>query len=151
VPIIRLGARLFERATRRKWPAGLSIYQGPAWWCLTRAAVAEFLQAWDAPDSSIPWFRHARVPDEMVFQTVLEASQRRGHIDRDFTRLPRPAGESFVQGAHYVDWRAPRRQAPVTLGIGDLPALLASAALFARKLDAVKSRELMDALDALHA
>jgi len=149
-PVLRNAARFFERATRRRWPAGLRIYQGPSWWCLTRDAVSAFLDVWDEPDSYIPWFRLSRSPAEMVFQTVLAASARRDHIKRDFTRVERPPGEDFVQGAHYVDWRAPRRKAPVTLRLGDLPALLASEALFARKLDLVQSAGLMDALDAVH-
>ena len=147
IPVLRQAARVAERATYREWPPGLQIFQGPEWWGLSRAAVASILDAWDAPNSPTAWFRLSRSPDEMIFQTLLKASTRADRIHRDYTGPDEPDPDDKVQGIHFVDWRTPGPEAPATLELAHLPELLESRALFARKFDYVRSRQLMDELD----
>lgn len=138
--------RLAEEARhvlpRRSFP--FPVYFGSSWWCLTRDAVAEVL----APGRKavLERFRYARLPEEMVFHTIVKSSSRGRLIAYDVTAgafQGRPCGAAN----HYVDWDRPNPHAPRTLDLSDLESILASDALFIRKCDAVKSRTLLDALD----
>lgn len=48
----------------------------------------------------------------------------------------------------YVDW-TPGRGHPAVLDLGDLDQILGSGMLFARKIDPVRSKELLESLDSL--
>ena len=105
----------------------------------------------DREDTYLPWFRYCRSPDEMVFQTILKRSALSERIAWDATRTGVSGASAAHEGTHYVDWEHPNPNAPRTLDLSDLESLRRSDALFARKFSAGSSRELMDALDALHA
>lgn len=135
-------ARLVERRLPRRTPYPLPLHHGAAWWALTREGVETVLAAERASPGLISWFRWARVPDEMLFQTLLMASERAGNIVGGDEGLN-------LHGVHYIDWKAPNPDLPRTLELADLPAITASGALFARKMDPLRSTGLMDALDAV--
>jgi hypothetical protein len=149
VPLIRKGVRVMELATRRRWPAGLKIFHGPSWWRLTRSAAQACVEACDSGAFPLDWFRLSRVPEEMVFQSLLMASPRASMIERDFSERAEPPMDD-LQGTHFVDWRTPGPNQPAILTLEHLPRLLASDALFARKFDITRSAPLIGALDALH-
>lgn len=134
-------ARALESRLKRPTVYGEPIYYGPQWWALTREAV-ELVRA---ARPSLDWFRFARIPDEMVFQTVLKNSARAPAIVQDAT--VRETGHPFLAGVTYVDFQNGNPDLPRTLELSDLPEIQASGALFARKIDPELSAELVRRLD----
>jgi hypothetical protein len=80
----------------------------------------------------VRFFRHVYIPDELMFQTILMNSALRDAIVDDNLR--------------YVEWG--REPAPAILTRADLPEMLQSGALFARKFDETVDRVVLDELDA---
>ena len=116
---------------RRKLPDGLRPYGGSAYWCLERRLV-HFVHGFlrENPDY-VRFFEHVFVPDELFFQTIIMNSQLRDTVENDDLR--------------YLDWS--REPAPVVFTLADLPVLLESGQLFARKFDGTVDSEVLDALD----
>jgi Core-2/I-Branching enzyme len=116
---------------RRKIPGGLKAWGGSAYWCL-EASLVHFVHGYlrENPDY-VRFFEHVFVPDELFFQTIIMNSEHRHTVVNDDLR--------------YVDWT--REPAPVVLTRDDLPALLESGQLFARKFDETVDSEVLDALD----
>lgn len=140
-PLASALARAAERRLPRRKPYPLPIHHGAAWWALTRQGLETVMGMVRARPELLAWFRWARVPDEMLFQTLLTASPRAGRI---------VGGDEGINlhGVHYIDWQAPNPDLPRTLELADLPAMRASGALFARKVEPVRSAALLDRLDA---
>lgn len=142
-PWARIGERLAGRLPRRHYE--LPVYYGSAWWSLTRAAVGEVLAFADGRPALVDWFKLARSPDEMVFQTILKQSSRAASIAGDATFagvLPPPRVLT-----HFADFEGSSSGSPATLTGADLDRIIASKALFARKFDPLVSAELLDELD----
>lgn len=137
--------RKIEGKLRRRTPYGRAIFYGPSWWSLTRPAIDYILEAHRAAPETIKWFRWARSPDEMVFQTLVKASPFACNIRHDATRTGSAAWPEDLAGVHYARFEN-SSASPKTLGLEDLPAIRSSGALFARKVDAQKSRDLIHAL-----
>ena len=116
---------------RRRIPGGLDPYGGSAYWCLSRTLI-HFVHGYlrQNPDY-VRFFEHVFVPDELFFQTIIMNSQLRDTIDNDDLR--------------YLDWT--REPAPAVLTLADLPAILGSGQLFARKFDETVDSSVLDALD----
>jgi hypothetical protein len=79
----------------------------------------------------VRFFEHAFIPDELFFQTVLMNSAHAESIVDDNLR--------------YIDWAA--HPGPKILREEDLPRLLVSDKLFARKFDATVDADVLDRLD----
>jgi hypothetical protein len=116
---------------RRKIPGGLHPYGGSAYWCLEKTLV-HFVHGYlrQNPDY-VRFFEHVFVPDEIFFQTIIMNSDLRDTVENDDLR--------------YLDWS--REPAPAVLTRDDLPALLESGQLFARKFDETVDSGVLDALD----
>ena len=116
---------------RRRIPGGLRPWGGSAYWCLERSLV-HFVHGFlrENPDY-VRFFEHVFVPDELFFQTIVMNSELRDTVDNDDLR--------------YLDWS--REPAPVVFRRGDLPALVGSGALWARKFDETVDAAVLDALD----
>jgi hypothetical protein len=136
--------RVAPRANR----SGLSVYHGCGWWCITRAAADWTLDYFERRPEVFAWLRRVNCPDEIFMQTLLKASPFAGRIAQDMTTFAAAPAEANVHGCHYIDWSQPNSSSPKTLDLGDLPALAASSAFFARKIDPTHSAALLDALDA---
>lgn len=141
---------LIERVTARlpQRTYGLPIYYGASWWALTRPMVADILRIRRDKPTAISWFRFSRSPDEMVFQTLVKASSRADRVAFDATVLgfvPRPHQAAL----HYACWDRPNPALPRIVEEQDLDEIIASEALFARKIDPIQSAALLDRLDAL--
>ena len=131
----------------RKPLPGLPLYHGCGWWCLTRDAASWILDYFAQHPQVLSWLRHANCPDEIFIQTLLKASPYASSIAQDMT-LPRPDQPgATLHGCHFIDWSDTRSSSPKLLDLDDLPALRASTALFARKIDPHRSEGLLDALD----
>jgi len=117
-----LRLRGLGRPTRR-FPAYARPCGGSQWWNLSRAAAEHVLAFLDEHPDYRRYHEHSLAPDEIFFQSIL-------------------AGTGFAERAEVVDdslrfmrWRRDESH-PRVLGIDDLPAMLESEALFARKFDA---------------
>ena len=106
----------------RGFPAYARPFGGSQWWNLSRAAAEYVLAFLDEHPGYRRYHEHTLAPDELFFQSIL-------------------AGTGFAERAEVVDdslrfmrWPAEESH-PRVLGIDDLPAMLESGALFARKFD----------------
>ena len=132
---------------RRSHPKRISVYHGACWWCLTRKAVDFALRFVAERRDVVKWFRHTAVPDEMFFQTILKSEGYEGRLACDATINPELNRPPTSHAAHYIDWEHPNPVSPRVLDMEDFTSLKSSSALFARKFDVVRSRELLDCLD----
>jgi hypothetical protein len=122
----------FRLPLRRKLPLGLEPYGGGAYWCLARDVV-EYVHAFvHANPEYVRFFRHVLIPDELFFQTIVMNSPLRDSVENENLR--------------YLDWS--REPAPAVLLESDLPALVSSHKLFARKFDERIDSTILDLLDA---
>jgi Core-2/I-Branching enzyme len=115
---------------RRKIPGGLHPYFGSSYWYLHRRCL-EYIHDYvlQNPDY-VRFFYRVLIPDECFFQTLLMNSSMAQDIEK--------------RALTYVDWRAPW---PGILTVHDLPRLLTSDCLFARKFDTRVDSEVLDRLD----
>ena len=116
---------------RRRLPGALEPWGGGPYWCLAGPAV-HYVHDFVAENPAfVRFFRHVFVPDELFFQTILMNSPLRDTVVNDNLR--------------YLDWA--REPAPAVLELRDLPAMIASEKLFARKFDAGVDARVLDELD----
>lgn len=94
------------------------VHAGSQWWMLGAPACRWLLEFCERHPGVMAFFRHTLVPDEMFFQTLLAHSPLAGALSHDPLRL--------------IEWNE-GAWSPRTFSENDLPALLASPALFARK------------------
>jgi hypothetical protein len=116
----------------RRLPLGLAPYGGGAYWCLAKAVIDCVHGFVHANPGYVRFFEHVFVPDELFFQTIVMNSQLRDTVENENLR--------------YLDWS--REPAPAVLVRDDLPALVSSHKLFARKFDEGLDSSILDLLDA---
>ena len=106
---------------------------GGSFFCTLRAEAVRYLRDYaKANPEKLAYFGRFLAPEEAYFQSVLVNSGR-FNLSTDYKR--------------YIDWTGCTHTHPRTLGTEDAPALLASDAHWARKLDLSKDAELFDILD----
>jgi len=116
---------------RRKLPGSLHPYFGNGFWYLSRACLKYVLDYTAEHPDYIPFFKHVYIPDECFYQCLLMNSPLAPTIQpRSLT---------------YVDWS--RKPFPAILNVSDMPRLLQSDCLFARKFDNKVDAAIMDQLD----
>ena len=120
-------ARPFLPFTRR-----FRCFAGSQWFCVNPRAAACIIDGHAAHPELAAHYRDLRFPEESYFQCLL-ANVPHLRLNQENWR--------------YIDWSADEAH-PKTLGIADLPALLASPAHFARKFDMDADSVVLDALDA---
>ncbi len=128
----KLPNRYMPLTWRRRMPLGLDPFVGSAYWSLSRPCVEHVSRfARENPDV-VRFFRHSSSPDEALFHTIVMNS---------------PLAPSVVNDSlHHVDW-SEGQASPRTLTREDLPILLESDALFARKFAAEEDARLLEELD----
>lgn len=139
VGIGRLRARSRHPLARRllsPFTSTFGCYAGSNWFYVNSSAVREITAASGSSRRLARHLRHALLPEECYFQTVL---------------CNAPTLRIRNQHLHYVDWSGEHTSHPRTLDLGDLDALRESSAHFARKLDLDACPELHDELDRLTA
>jgi Core-2/I-Branching enzyme len=121
---------------QRKLPSPITaIYSGSQWWCLSRRACQALVEFCQANPAVIAYFRQTLVPDEMFVQTIL---------------MHTPVAKELINNSqHDLEWET-GAWSPRTFTPKDLPRLLASPSLFARKfaIDGQLSNLLKPYLDA---
>jgi hypothetical protein len=106
---------------------------GGSFFCTLRAECVRYLREYArANPRVVDFFRATMAPEETFFHSVLVNSGR-FKLTTDYKR--------------YIDWTGGKYTHPKTLGVKDAPALLASDAHWARKLDLTKEPKLFDLLD----
>lgn len=127
----------------RRWPRGLPVIkQGSAWWSLTAGAVHHAVRTLDDQPRLRRVLQHTHCPDELVFSTILAASPHADRIEQRYDREgdPRTAGDRHA--LHYLRW-PPDDWSPAWLSAADLPDIQASGARFVRKIDSIRSADLL--------
>jgi hypothetical protein len=109
----------------------LKAFGGSPYWALARPVVDWLHSYVERRTDVVRFFEQVYIPDELFFQSVLLSSEHAGSI--------------VNQNLRYIDWQA--TPAPKVLTAADLPALLSSDALFARKFDTEVDTAVLDALD----
>jgi hypothetical protein len=116
----------------RKFPFDHQIVGRANWFTLTTAAVSFSLDFLDRHPELIRYYKYCWGADEFIFSTILYNSAFRDRI---------------VNNLIYVDWTGQTQGHPRILRAGDLPAMLASGKLFARKMDMDVDPELFRLLE----
>ena len=115
----------------RKLPGDLTVFGGGAYWSLTRECI-EYVEKYTAEHPQfVRFFWHARIPEEMFFQTILLNSPLRHTIVNDDLR--------------YIAWTQSRH--PVILRSDDYEKVRESGKLFARKFDLTIDAAILDMID----
>jgi hypothetical protein len=109
------------------------ICYGGSFFCVLAAPCVRYARdfARENPDI-VEYFRTMPAPDEVFLQSVLVNSGK-------FRFVP--------YGTRYIDFSKSRNNHPKTLGVADLPAMLASGAHWARKFNPAADSEVLDILD----
>ncbi len=150
LPALRFAImRAFELARRllprRNFVGGLTPYHGSQWWSLTAGCVQHVLAYLARNPGYERFHRRVLIPDEIFFHSLVKASPFASKISHDF-ESGTAAGRDY--GVHYIDWDAQGVALPKVLDESDLPDLLSSRALFARKFAPRQSDRLIEMLDA---
>lgn len=144
--------RSFELARRllpaRTFVGGLTPYHGSQWWSLTAGCVRHLLDYLARNPEFERFHRTVLIPDEIFFHSLVKASPFALKISQDFEAGPSGGNE---YGLHYIDWNATGVSLPKVLEESDLPALVSSRALFARKFATQQSGRLIEALVARYS
>jgi hypothetical protein len=153
------GATFFQIARRARFCASIvehllprrsypypTPYKGSTWWALTDDCAQYVLSFVDRNPGYVRFHRYTHIPEEHFFHSIIKASPFANSISQD---IERGCQFSTRFGLHYIQWPKVVYNSPVTLAGGDLDALLATDALFARKFSDKESRSLLDALDGI--
>lgn len=135
-PWFRISLAYSTVAVRRRstiFNADDFICYGGSFFCTLSARCVYYARnfAREHPDV-VAFFRTMPAPNEVFLQTVLVNS-------KEFRIIP--------DGKRYIDWSGTRNNHPKTLGVADIPAMLASGAHWARKFDSMADPEVLDILD----
>lgn len=117
----------------RRFPAYLDAHGGSQWWNLSLDA-ARFVLDFNARHSDYrEYHRHTLQPDEIFFQSILLGSS--------FAETHRIVNDPL----RFMIWPAGSYH-PKTLGVDDVPEMLASGQPFARKFDLDADRSVLEKL-----
>jgi hypothetical protein len=106
----------------RRFPPYARAFGGSQWWNLSRAAADHVLAFLDRHPGYRRYHERTLAPDEVFFQSILAGT---GFAERE---------EVVDDSLRFMRWPADESH-PRVLRVEDLPAMLESDALFARKLD----------------
>jgi hypothetical protein len=133
-----------ELLAPRKRPFDYPVFKGSMLWCMTRDCV-KYLRARLLEDRAYwRFFRFVHAPDEILIHTVLKDSRFTASIFQDSERCPL---DPCRHALHYIDWSGSRGGSPKVLVASDWEKIVASGALFVRKIDPIESRELIKKIE----
>jgi hypothetical protein len=125
-------ATIGVRRRRSVFGPGFHCYGG-SFFCTLRAECVRYLRDYaKANPEVVDFFRATMAPEEAFFHSILVNSGQ-FKLTTDYKR--------------YIDWAGGEYTHPKILGVTDAPALLASGAHWARKLDLTREPKLFDLLD----
>jgi len=117
----------------KRLPQNLQPYGGSAWFCLPRKVVDLVLQFVSEEPRIVSFYRHSHIPVEMFFQTIVMNSPLKDYV--------------VNEDKWYIDWSRERDGHPPILTVADIPTLMASGKLFARKFDLTVDTAVLDFID----
>jgi hypothetical protein len=117
----------------RRFPPYLRPFGGSQWWNLSRAAADYVLRFLDEHPDYRTYHHYTLAPDELFFQSIL--------LGTGFTGRYEVVNDSL----RFMAWPGDASH-PRTLTAEDLPAMLASEKLFARKFDEAVDGTIMERL-----
>lgn len=120
---------------KRRLPYKLKPFCGWMWWSMDRYSMNYILKFLEDHPKYLQYHQHTFIPDEFFFQTIL--------LNAKDERLLSSITNNNMR---FVQWKDEKAH-PQTLRINDFQQLLASDALFARKIDPEKDEEIIDAID----
>ncbi|MBV7531995.1 beta-1,6-N-acetylglucosaminyltransferase [Chitinophaga sp. sic0106] len=119
----------------RKRPMGFRHWGGSQWWSLSEECARYCLQFINTHPAILSYYKYTWGPDEFIFHTiVMNSPEWRNKVTYDNLR--------------YIDW-SEKKPSPKTFTATDLPNLLASGKLFARKFDMAVTPEILQQADGL--
>lgn len=135
----------------RPFIPGLIPFRGSNWSCLSRATISYILDFLGTDDgvTYTKFFRNVNCPDEIFFQTIVLNSRfaEYCHLYEEFIKnLRYPLKIDNNAYLHYIDWN-PKRENPAQFDLSDFEKLRDSEALFARKFNEKKSKQLLLKID----
>jgi hypothetical protein len=128
-------SRPFHLRLPRRLPFGWRAFGGSQWWGLSRECIVHLDNTFRTKPAVIRYFRHAFIPDESLFQTVI-------------ANEPRFSSRIVNDDLRHIDWERPNPKYPRTLDMEDFDRLRTSSKLFARKFEIDRSQDLLDRIDA---
>lgn len=132
------------RGLKRKFIQGMDPYHGSQWWSLTGQCVKYVLDQVKTNKEISNFYRYSMFSDEQFFQTIIMNSKFDRSVVNDNLR--------------YIDWSKVIWEKdiwivnpphPKTLTTDDLPSLVSSSKLFARKFEDTTDVHVLDMLDRL--
>lgn len=144
-PVLKVaytGLRVLMRllSLKRHLVGDLRAYGGSSWFILSRDCIRYILKYISAHPRFIDFMKSVFGPDESLFQTIVMNSPFRDRVINDNKR--------------YIDWSDCEKglsSSPTWLTERDFDKIIASGAMFCRKVDSVRSAKLMALLDAHRA
>ncbi len=130
-----LNSFIKEFLLRRNWLFTDIPYCGSQWWCLDKELIEYVLDFCRDNVKFVNYFKYTFVPDEMFFHTILFNSHYKDYIEKRSLTLTIWTQDS---GSH-----------PSTLTSKNLPELISTKELFARKFDEDVDSGILDKLDSL--
>jgi hypothetical protein len=136
---------------KRKFLPGMVPYRGSSSFCLNRETIrfiVDFTNG-ESRKKYFAFFKNVLCPDEIFFHTIVLNSpfaEQCRFYERDIINskaLMRNENKAYL---HYIDWN-PERENPAILDMTDFDKLMTSEALFARKFNEIKSKQLLEAID----
>jgi hypothetical protein len=115
---------------KRKFPANFDPYGGAQFWGLHKDHADYVVKTIEENPSFFRFFRNVRVPDEIMFQTVMGNHKN-------------AANELVNDTLHFLEWNRPG----ATLTIEDKDNILNSHYLFARKFDDTVDTQITNWID----
>jgi len=115
-----------------KLPGDFKVFGGRSNWCLTRDCIVYIDKYLRRNDRVVKFFKHAGLPDEIFFQTILLNSHFKSQLVNDNLK--------------YVDW-SDLLAHPAILLTRDYEKLIDSTSLFARKFDETVDANILEMID----
>lgn len=119
----------------RRMPLGHQLYFGTNWFQLKPVAAQYLVDFSRLNPAYLQFFRTTYVPEEIFFHTALLNAS-------DSVR-----GKVYNQRMTYMQWDRPSGAYTSPISISELPSMLASGKLFARKFDKQHGDEVLDQID----
>ncbi len=121
---------------RRKLPYNLVPYGGWSWWTIDMHALNYILQFIKDHPEYIKFHKYTMSSDEVFIHTILFNSKDE--------KLRNSIANNYLR---YIVWGEFSKSHPKTLKKDDLEDIMQSKALFARKFDINKDKEILDLID----
>lgn len=130
--LLRMSRRL---PLPRQIPFGHQLYFGTNWIQLKPKAARYIIDFARKNPDYVKFFRSTYVPEEAFFHTIL----------LNATEAER--GKIYNERLTYMQWDRPEGAYSSPISLGEIPSMMQSAKLFARKFDIPHSDEIMDQID----